>query len=353
MVIMKAVQLKNLKMHKTFPMTSLLLVILPVLVMNACSRDAGTKIPTITTATTSSITQITAKTGGNILSDGGAPITARGVCWSTSANPSLELTTQTFDGTGTGTFASSISGLSSNTTYYVRAYASNDIGTAYGNKESFTTSPGGLSGTVTDIEGNIYNTVIIGSQIWMGENLKTTMYNDGTPINCVTDNMTWITLTTAAYCDFNNDPAFSSTYGRLYNWYAVDINEATSVASNGGKNVCPTGWHVPSDADWNTLITFLGGEQVAGGKLKEAGTTHWGNPNLGATNETGFTAIPGGYRGNMGGYSTYIRDYANFWNSTGYSSAFAWTIGLVSQGTYLWIETNFKSKGYSVRCIKD
>ena len=134
---------------------------------------------------------------------------------------------------------------------------------------------------IADIDGNIYNTVIIGTQVWMKENLKATKLNDGTNILLETDNATWISLTDPAYCWYNNDASsYKNTYGALYNWFTVET----------GK-LCPTGWHVPSDAEWFTLIDFLGGESVAGGKLKEIGNTHWNSPNTGATDEYGFTAI--------------------------------------------------------------
>ena len=156
--------------------------------------------------------------------------------------------------------------------------------------------------SVTDINGNVYNIVTIGTQTWMAENLKTTKYNDGTAIPNVTVDATWAALTTGAYSDYSNTPANSTTYGRLYNWYVVDNNPATKVASNGGKNVCPTSWHVPTDAEWTILTTYLGGESIAGGKLKETGTAHWNSPNTGATNETGFTTLPSGLRYYDGSY---------------------------------------------------
>ena len=132
--------------------------------------------------------------------------------------------------------------------------------------------------TVTDINGNVYNVIVIGSQSWFKESLKATKYNDGTDIPNVIDNTLWSTNSTGAYCDYNNTSSNSTLYGRLYNWYVI--------GSTNPKNVCPTGWHVATDADWTALATFLGGESVAGGKLKETGTTHWTTPNTGATNET-------------------------------------------------------------------
>jgi len=157
------------------------------------------------------------------------------------------------------------------------------VGTAYGTQVSFTTL---MSGQFSDIDGNVYNTITIGTQIWMKENLKTTKYNDGSSIPLVTDNTAWINLSTPGYCWYNNDAAtYKSAYGAMYNWYTV----------NTGK-ICPPNWHVPTDTQWETLITYLGGKIIAGGKMKETGTAHWTSPNIGATNETGFTALPGGYR---------------------------------------------------------
>ena len=137
-----------------------------------------------------------------------------------------------------------ITGLTVGLTYHFRIKAVNSLGTTFGIDVTFTTV---ASGTVTDADGNIYNTTTIGTQVWMKENLKTTKYNDGTAIPNITDNNAWAASTTGAYCDYSNTPVDSNTYGRLYNWYTVDNNAATKVVSNGGKNVCPTGWHVPSD----------------------------------------------------------------------------------------------------------
>jgi uncharacterized protein (TIGR02145 family) len=206
---------------------------------------------------------------------------------------------------------------------------------------------------VTDIDGNTYNTVGIGSQLWMAENLKTTKYNDGTAIPNITVDATWDAATTGAYCDYSNTPANSTTYGRLYNWYAADNNAATKVASNGGKNVCPVGWHVPSDAEWTTLTTYLGGESVAGGKLKETGTTHWTATDASATNETGFTALPGGSRRASGFYFEFGK-YGYWWSSTEYSATGAWFRSIsyfstnVSRSSF-----SYKQFGFSVRCLRD
>jgi uncharacterized protein (TIGR02145 family) len=193
--------------------------------------------------------------------------------------------------------------------------------------------------TVTDIDGNVYHTVTIGSQVWMVENLKTTKFNDGTAIPLVTDAATWGNITSPRYCWYNNN---SSTNSALYNWYAVRAG------------IAPVGWHVPTDSEWSILTTYLGGENLAGGKLKEAGLAHWDAPNTGATNETGFSAIPGGSREWNGPFLSL------------YSSGWWWTSSSSSDGSFAWdrymaandaaVHRNFSynmGNGLSVRCIRD
>ena len=205
-----------------------------------------------------------------------------------------------------------------------------------------------------DYDGNVYNTVTIGTspaQVWMAENLKTTKYNNGTAITNVTDNTTWYNATAGAYCDYDNTSSNSTTYGKLYNWYAVDNNEATKVASNGGKNICPVGWHVPTDAEWTTLTDYLGGLSVAGDKLKETGTTHWIS-NTAATNSSGFTALPGGYR-NYNGYSfNSIGYYGRWWSSSpdGVNADFR---HMDSSQSSVSPSPGIRTFGHSVRCVKD
>ena len=196
--------------------------------------------------------------------------------------------------------------------------------------------------TVTDIDGNVYHAVTIGTQVWMVENLKTTKYRDGTSIPNVTGNTAWSILTTGAYCDYNNTPSNSATYGRLYNWYAA----------TDAHNIAPTGWHVPTDAEWSTLTTYLGGESVAGGKLKEIGTTHWTSPNTGATNETGFTALPGGYR-DYGGTFYGIGDYGYWWSATENDATYAWYRNMNYDFSDVSSYNVDKELGFSVRCVRD
>jgi uncharacterized protein (TIGR02145 family) len=295
-------------------------------------------LPVVTTTLISSITQTGATGGGNITSAGGGVITQKGICWSqTNTTPGIS-DSHTNDGTGSGVFSSTLSGLSAYTLYYVRAYATNSAGTGFGNVLTFTTLPP----PVTDIDGNIYNTVSIGTQVWMASNLVTTKYNDGTSIPFVTDNGSWSGLITPAYCWYNNDATtYKATYGALYNWYTV----------NTGK-LCPTGWHVPTDAEWTTLSTYLGGESIAGGALKETGTNHWISPNTGATNTFGFTGLPGEMRNGSGVFDP-IGYYGYWWTATQYSAGYAlyWYLGY--NFTNIFGANGYMRIGFSVRCVKD
>ena len=297
------------------------------------------QIPVLTTSTVSNILQTTATCGGTISSDGGSTVTVRGVCWSTGTTPTIT-DSKTTDGTGTGSFTSAITGLTANTAYYVRAYATNNTGTGYGSAIQFTTLQG--TGTVTDIDGNVYNTVTIGTQIWMVENLKVTKYNNGTAIPLITDGAAWTSLTTPGYCWYNNDyTTYGSVYGALYNWHTVNTG-----------NLCPIGWHVPTDAEWTTLTDYLGGLSIAGGKLKETGTSHWAIPNTGATNESGFTALPGGWRGYDGSFHDIT--YTGYWWSSTQNGSSAWERELYQgNATVSRNGSNSKFVGFSVRCIKD
>lgn len=196
--------------------------------------------------------------------------------------------------------------------------------------------------TATDIDGNVYHTVSIGTQVWMVENLKTTRYNDGASIPLVTDSADWSNRDSHGYCWYNNDAGNKNTFGALYNWFTV----------NSGK-LAPTGWHMPTDAEWTTLTTYLGGEDVAGGKLKETGTTHWRTPNAGAGNETGFTALPAGHRDINGSYAV-MGDDGLWWTQTEYSTTGkAWYRSMNYNFTGVLRVSNNKNNGHSVRCIKD
>jgi uncharacterized protein (TIGR02145 family) len=326
--------------------TVVLSSILPLLVLFmfvSCSKDKpsnpAAQVPILTTAAVSDITPTSARCGGTITSDGGAAVFHRGVCWSTNPLP-VYFHDQTYDSTGTGSFTSLISGLTPATHYYFRAYAMNDAGLGYGDTVSFTTLS--AANTVTDIDGNVYQTVTIGSQVWMAENLKVTRYRNGDSIPNVTDSISWSVLSTGAYCNYGNDINNVAVYGRLYNWYAGDDS----------RNIAPEGWHVPTDAEWDTLVNYLGGFSFAGEKMKEMGTNHWDGLNTGATNESGFSALPGGCR-DYYGYYVYVGYYANFWSSTEDGSLSAWNRYLfyIYPGAYR--GSSSMRIGFSVRCVKD
>jgi len=194
---------------------------------------------------------------------------------------------------------------------------------------------------IKDGDGNVYTSVTIGTQIWMKENLKTTKYNDGTSIPIVTDNTSWSNLTSPGYCWYENDEAtYKNMYGGLYNWYTI----------NTGK-LCPKSWHIPSNAEWITLTTYLGGESVAGGKLKETGTVHWSSPNAGATNETGFTALPGGSRYGIGLFGSIAIGW--WWSATEDNTTDALCWAMDYSNSLCAESIIYKKCGYSVRCIKD
>jgi len=284
----------------------------------------GGDLPTVTTNIVSNITQTSATCGGNITDQGSSSVSVKGVCWSTSSNPTTS-DSHTTDGIGPGSFTSNITGLTANTPYYARAYATNNAGTAYGNQVNFTTT-GGSAGepcpgipTITDPRDlQVYPTVQIGSQCWLQKNMN---YQSGN-----------------SWC-YDNSTSNCTTYGRLYDWQTA-------------LGACPSGWHLPSDAEWTALTTFLGGEPVAGGKMKEAGTAHWSSPNTGATNSSGFTALPGGTRYSNGNFGS-LTNYAYFWSSTEYSSSGAWSRLLYGNNAYVNRYSGSKTDGCSARCVQD
>jgi uncharacterized protein (TIGR02145 family) len=250
-----------------------------------------------------------------------------------------------------------LNSLSPLTTYHCRVKIESKSGIIYGNDITFTTSdnkivfnPSANYGSVTDLDGNDYKTIQIGTQIWMAENLRTTKYNDNTPINLLSDYKQWWLSNLPGYSWLNNEESkFKTTYGAYYNWSAV----------NTGK-LCPTDWHVPSDSEWNVLVNYLGGTPVdVGDKIKEKGDTHWLNARSGTTNETGFTALPAGYRNFEGSF--FPGNNFGFWRG---SEAYWWSsTASFSQGAYLRvIYSNSNSlmrgswtilMGHSVRCLKD
>lgn len=295
-------------------------------------------IVNLTTSNATSIFSTSLNSGGTVVSDGGATISDLGVCWSLSQNPTISDTKKSC-GYGSSNFSTSILGLTPETTYYIRAYATNNIGTCYGNQITATTSLADPN-KVTDIDGNEYSTIKIGNQLWMASNLKTTKYRNGDIIANVSNTSLWQTLSTGAWCNFDNLASNGNTYGHLYNGYAV----------LDSRNIAPDGWHVPTDAEWEELVTYLGGASVAGGKMKELGNNHWSSPNSGATNESGFNALPAGFS-NSQGWNLFT--YTYFWSSTEYSSNQSWHRTLHNSETSIDRTYNSKNLGFSIRCIKN
>lgn len=194
--------------------------------------------------------------------------------------------------------------------------------------------------TVSDIDGNIYNIVEIGEQFWMSENLKTTKYCNGDLISNITDNNLWSNTNVGAWSNYSNLSENVDSYGKLYNWLAITDE----------RNVCPCGWHVPSDDEWTVLVDYLGGELVAGGKMK--GFNLWINPNTNANNSSGFSAMPSGRR-NANGEFQFINSRGYFWSSTLSSTNSVYSRFLVNTDGVIYRDIFSSNIGKAVRCIKD
>jgi uncharacterized protein (TIGR02145 family) len=304
--------------------------------------------PVTITTNVSGITSTEATSGGYVTHDGNSPVTARGVCWNTSANPTIE-NSKTTDGSGKGTFASLLTGLTPNTTYYVRSYATNSLGTGYGNEFIITT----FSGSVNDIDGNVYKTKDIGTQLWMAENLRTTRYNNGDSIGTTPLRLNIMNETAPKYQWGRSEKSLT---GRFYTWYAIMDT----------RTVCPTGWHVPSDIEWKTLEMSLGMTQMQADSVWTRGTNqgsqlknttgwdfgvHSGKEGTG-TNSSGFSAIAVGYRDPFGSFNA-AGMICHFWTSSETSATEVWIRSLVNEDMKVSRSSGTKMGGISVRCIKD
>jgi uncharacterized protein (TIGR02145 family) len=319
--------------------------------------------PTVITYSINSVTDNTAMGGGEVTTDGGSPVTVRGVCWSTAQDPTNS-DDRTVDGSGTGPFISSITGLNPGTTYYVRAYATNsDAKTGYGAQRSFTTT--GVSNTVTDVDGNVYETVQIGSQIWMAENLKVTRYADGTSIPYKASVSDWSSTAynQRGYGWLNGDIYYKDIYGAYYNWTAASNGQSGSGNPSNVQGVCPDGWHLPSDEEWKQLEMYIGMSSseandedlrgtTEGGELKETGLSLWLSPNTGATNQHGFNAKPNGYVGKFGTYED-SGEEGTWWTATEATTQNAWYRGVYYNHSSIRRNNYGKIDGFGVRCVKD
>lgn len=314
--------------------------------------DGYQVIPTVNISSINNITESTAVCNSEVTYEGWRRVTARGVCWSTSQNPTIA-NSKTTDGTGIGPFTSYLSGLSPNTTYYVRAYATNANGTAYDEmQKTFTTlSDSDIEyGSLTDSrDGTVYKTVDIGEQVWMAENLRYLPSVIGANTSTTDSKCYYVYGYEGTDVDAAKATDNYKIYGVLYNYSAANAS-------------CPEGWHIPNDIEWEQLATFLGGKEVAGGKMKETGTIHWSSPNEGATNSSGFTALPSGVLDYQWFYrkKTFkaIGTVGYFWSSTSWDNGYASgkdTYSLRSSDTALrqsGYDQNYNG-GCSLRCIRD
>ncbi|MFT3909740.1 MAG: fibrobacter succinogenes major paralogous domain-containing protein [Ferruginibacter sp.] len=317
-------------------MKYLVLVLSIVTVFCGCKKDSvdnSNDNPNNPVNLNTSINRVFSKSAvvdGYVLYDGGHSVTERGICYSTSSSPTTA-NNKISNGNGEGTYSTIVPGLSPTSTYYARAYAINDIGTVYGNEINFTTE--------ADLES-----VQIGTQVWTAKNLNVDYFKNGEFIPNVQENVFWAQLNSASGCWWQNNLSYGVQYGKLYNWYAV-IDP---------RGLAPEGWHIPTETEWNTLINYLGGTTVAGGKLKEAGNSHWQAPNTGADNSSGFTGLPGSCRnGDFTGEFPYsIGEDGLWWSATEISNQ-AKCFLLSKDNASIFNALSNKQSGFAIRCVKD
>ena len=332
-------------------------------------EEISEQLPLVTTGTISNVTSSTTSCQGSIIYKGSDIIIARGICWSTSAQPTVKNDT-TLNGKGTGSFSGSIINLSAGLTYYVCAYATTANGTWYGNVLQITAEkdialPDPVLNinltydTMTDIEGNVYHTISIGSQTWMTENLIVKKYRNGDSIPTVSNNADWNALKSGSQCTYNNNSEINSIrkFGRLYNFYAV----------SDARNLAPAGWHIATDAEWIALINYvstnLGTSTLVAKAL--AAASDWPESSVAdatgyidqntytlLNNSSGFGALPTGIRGEYGGFN-YVADYCGWWTSNANDNATAWFRSLSFYSTNIGKNIYSKNYGLSVRCVKN
>ncbi|MGD0582981.1 MAG: fibrobacter succinogenes major paralogous domain-containing protein [Bacteroidales bacterium] len=316
-----------------------LLLIITLVLIPGCKKKVG-EVPAVQTVAPDFYSSKMVTLGCRVTSDGGTPILDCGLYFSMSAG--ADITGQKFSmGSDTGFFAGQVTGLTAITPYFVKAYATNAAGTTFGQEITFTTPP-----FLIDIDQNVYSTVIIGSQTWMGKNLQVAHFSNGDPIPTTTPETLDISSDENSplyFWDANGDPAATVIYGSLYTWYAVTDT----------RNVCPTGWHVPSDVEWSQLENAVGGYLYAASFLKESGNTDWLSPyNTDANNLSCFTALPAGYRPATGGFAL-LQNEAHFWTSTESEATKGWERAMTATSFSDTRQGAAKNSGQSVRCIKD
>ena len=314
------------------------------IVLFGCSENESPII--VATFEVSEITDVSAVSGGEIVYSDGSSL-EKGLVWSTSVDPTIETNSGTISfNTKEAEFTTSLEGLIPSTVYHVRAYAIGMNGIAYGDEQSFIT----YSGRINDVEGNSYYTVTIGSYEWMGNNLRTGRYRNGDIIPFVDADLEWSSLVTGAVTSFKSD--LHTDYGNLYNWFSV-VDE---------RGLCPAGWDIPTDEEWKILERELGmsasssnrsglRDRYAGGILKEKGNNNWRSPNILATDEYGFRALPGGYRSPEGVFRS-LGASSNWWTYTGHDGMNSWYRSVYHENAGIYRSIINKKYGISVRCIR-
>lgn len=315
----------------------LLLMMAAGLVLAGCRKDplnlkGLAKVKTLPVTITDAF-QVTFN--GEVTDEGRSKVTVRGFCWAFTVNPTFTDNCNEND-LGSATFSEDVEILP-DTVYYVRAYAINSAGTAYGNEINFSTTDSFPGSFIDSRDGKKYHWVKIGDQIWTAENLAYLPSVNPSLSGSETTAYYYVSGYEGNTVGEAKAAANYATYGVLYNWAA-------------SKSACPDGWHLPTDANWTALTDFLG--ESPGGKLKEKGDAHWESPNLGATNESKFTALPGGYRYYSGGF-THLTVVATFWTATDEGDSHAWNRQLQDNDSRVFRDYDYKSSGYSVRCLKN
>ncbi|MFW6328089.1 MAG: fibrobacter succinogenes major paralogous domain-containing protein [Bacteroidota bacterium] len=344
--ILNLIEMKN----KYFQFLSTRVSIIIMILFAACSKN--NELPVVKTNEVTNIMYNKVTVVGNIISDGGDSIVEKGVCWSIQPNPTISDNSEQSLSNGTTEFAVDINNLGTNVNYYVRSYAINNEGLAYGEELTFTLYLNKPEEPVSDIQNNSYSTVRIGDQVWMKENLKVTHYSNGDAIPYISlqNDSDWLENNSGAYCVFNDDHANTEKYGYLYNGYAVTDE----------RDICPVGWHVPTKEEWQTLVDYLGGLSTAGNLLKS--TAHWNNVHPNTTNLSGFSVLPGGLRLHSmpeNSYTEYwgVNEQAYFASSDEYTingTYYIWYVNLMNITEWARVDDNTtKTVGHSIRCIQN
>ena len=341
-----------MKMTKYSKVTIFIFNLIVIALFFSCKKN---KLASVETTVVTKITCTTFTGGGNVTDDNGKIIISKGLCWSVYPDP-IAVGLCTNEGSGSGYFQSTAKSLMPGTTYYVRAYVTSEAGTNYGNTLEVTTMTNEVQfnsqltyGTLTDIDGNIYRTIVIGSQTWMAENLKVGHYRNGDSIPNITNDNSWLSLTSGACCLQTNPPPSTIYNGTYYNWYAV----------NDSRGLAPVGWHIPSTNEWIALANSLGGLDFAGSKLMEESDRHWvylRQATCFGTNQSGYTALPTGYRSNAGGFAVaniafwWSTDWVDIYNAYKVEISPSWYEDRIPLRVSLYSNKNL---GCNIRCVKD